>query len=333
MQKKYRLAALGGTFDHFHKGHESLIRHAFSVAERMIIGVTDSDLISHKKYLRAVQSYEKRVTKLKNFLKQIGLDYKAEIIKLHDVFGPTIENDEIDVLVVSPLTRSGAKLINKARVERNMIVLPVEVCHLEKDVEGDHISSTRVRRGEINKSGFVYKKLLKKSIVLNDNEKSMLKDPFGKLYVNEERDVLAQKLSLDNQDILVKQQRWVMVVGDETAIWCHEKKIPVRFYVFDNKTKREVIENSIQKYLPASEIVRVNNSAGVLSKELCNVLEQSLENKKNIRVIGEEDLAILALMLLAPLGTILLYGQPDVGVVEVEVSEEKKEWVRKLVEK
>jgi len=34
----YKLVAMGGTFDSFHKGHKILIKKAFEVADKVIIG-------------------------------------------------------------------------------------------------------------------------------------------------------------------------------------------------------------------------------------------------------------------------------------------------------
>jgi uncharacterized protein (UPF0218 family) len=44
-----------------------------------------------------------------------------------------------------------------------------------------------------------------------------------------------------------------------------------------------------------------------------------------LKIIGEEDLAVLPLILAAPLDTIIYYGQPNKGLVKILVSEENKE--------
>jgi hypothetical protein len=50
-----------------------------------------------------------------------------------------------------------------------------------------------------------------------------------------------------------------------------------------------------------------------------------------IEVVGEEDLAPLILHPLAPLGSVVLYGQPGRGVVVRWCSEESKQRCRKLL--
>ncbi|MGZ7050297.1 MAG: adenylyltransferase/cytidyltransferase family protein, partial [Methanobacterium sp.] len=37
---KFKNVAVGGTFDHFHKGHEKLINKAFEIGHNVLIGVT-----------------------------------------------------------------------------------------------------------------------------------------------------------------------------------------------------------------------------------------------------------------------------------------------------
>ncbi|MBM3212057.1 DUF359 domain-containing protein, partial [Candidatus Poribacteria bacterium] len=52
-----------------------------------------------------------------------------------------------------------------------------------------------------------------------------------------------------------------------------------------------------------------------------------------VKVIGEEDLAGVPAILLSPLGTVVLYGQPQQGIVVVEVSEEKKRQLLQLLDR
>ena len=50
-----------------------------------------------------------------------------------------------------------------------------------------------------------------------------------------------------------------------------------------------------------------------------------------LQIEGEEDLAVLPIILSAPLNSIIFYGQPNNGLVRVDVSEEVKERTKKLV--
>jgi uncharacterized protein (UPF0218 family) len=64
------------------------------------------------------------------------------------------------------------------------------------------------------------------------------------------------------------------------------------------------------------ECINVKNPAGTLTDELIQALTYAvLHPPVTINVDGEEDLAVIPLILAAPLGAIVLYGQPHKGVV------------------
>jgi uncharacterized protein (UPF0218 family) len=53
---------------------------------------------------------------------------------------------------------------------------------------------------------------------------------------------------------------------------------------------------------------------------------------QNVRIFvkGEEDLAALPAMMMAPVGSVIMYGQPDKGVILVRVTESKKAEIKDL---
>ncbi len=46
---------------------------------------------------------------------------------------------------------------------------------------------------------------------------------------------------------------------------------------------------------------------------------------------GEEDLLVLPLLAEMPLGSVIAYGQPHEGLVVVTVSEERRDWARRFL--
>ena len=50
-----------------------------------------------------------------------------------------------------------------------------------------------------------------------------------------------------------------------------------------------------------------------------------------IRIEGEEDLLTMPAILLSPLGTYIIYGQFEVGMVVVEVTEEIKDMIKRFI--
>ena len=87
-------------------------------------------------------------------------------------------------------------------------------------------------------------------------------------------------------------------------------------------TKRIELEES-QKIDTTSfgNELSAKNPPGHLTPSLIDAIEQALSNEEStvINVDGEEDLAPILIHCLAPIGSVVIYGQPKVGVV-VQVS-------------
>ena len=75
---------------------------------------------------------------------------EVEVVELFEPCGPTIEDEEIEVLVLTEETRGGGEFVNKVRKERGMSKLAVEVVSIVGDEggEGGKVSSTDARRRE-----------------------------------------------------------------------------------------------------------------------------------------------------------------------------------------
>ncbi|WP_430503745.1 GTP-dependent dephospho-CoA kinase family protein [Haloparvum sp. PAK95] len=96
----------------------------------------------------------------------------------------------------------------------------------------------------------------------------------------------------------------------------------------DGMTEREQVDAAIREAHPdaGEEHVEVANPAGKLSLELLETLYEAVHSSPAtvIEVIGEEDLATLPALIVAPDGATVVYGQPGVGMVHVAVDEETR---------
>ena len=147
--KKYNKVAVGGTFDKFHDGHNKLLSTAFEIANNVEIGVT-SDAFGGLK--GDIDSCNVRMKNLKSFFK----DYSNFIIvPLDDPYGTTIYDSDFDAIVVSEETEPTAVEINEIRISKGMNPIDIVVVSFVLAYDGTPISSTRIRRGEINKNGDV----------------------------------------------------------------------------------------------------------------------------------------------------------------------------------
>jgi len=84
------------------------------------------------------------------------------------------------------------------------------------------------------------------------------------------------------------------------------------------------------------EIEITPNRPDMLSKQgFLRAIESYFKTgKKQLLIVkGEEDLLALPTILLTPLHSVVLYGQIDMGVIMVEVTEEKKRQVEDIIKK
>ena len=78
-----------------------------------------------------------------------------DIQELNDPYGTTISDESIDAIVVSEETEPTAFKINKIRKERGMKPLDIVTIGMVLAADGIPISSTRIRKGEIDKMGTI----------------------------------------------------------------------------------------------------------------------------------------------------------------------------------
>lgn len=155
MAKKFKTVAVGGTFDEFHKGHRALLMKAFEIGEKVLIGLTSDEFAEKLKGQKnhAIACYRKRLEELKAFLTQHGFSERAEIIPLNDAYGVTLSQGCLDALVVSRETEYMAQEINKKREKKGLKPLEIIVIEMVPAENFVPISTTRIRRGEIDREG------------------------------------------------------------------------------------------------------------------------------------------------------------------------------------
>lgn len=147
---KYKKIAFGGTFDIIHKGHETLIDTAFELGEKVIIGLSSDALV--KKLGKEAKGYEDRKKELLNFL--VKKNFKNfELIELSDEHGTAVEDKELEAIVVSEETILKAFEINEIREKKNLKPLDIVSIPLVLAENGKPVSTTRIKKGEINKNG------------------------------------------------------------------------------------------------------------------------------------------------------------------------------------
>jgi pantetheine-phosphate adenylyltransferase len=153
--KEQRLGtvSVGGTFDVMHKGHWVLLKEAFVVGDNVIIGLTTDEFAMSLKKPHEIDCYKKRLDDVKKFLIEEGYEHRAIIVPLEDPYGPTIYDEEIEGIIVSEETEPGAEKINHIRNQKGLKPLLIIVLKMILADDGKPISSTRIRRQEVDKFG------------------------------------------------------------------------------------------------------------------------------------------------------------------------------------
>jgi len=150
----HRIVAVGGTFDHFHKGHKLLLLTAFQLGDEVMVGITSDDFLKHSGKA-GVSPYGERLARIKEFLKKNGLQGRTALVILDEPLGPAITDSNLEGIIVTAETAPRASLANRIRLEKGMPKLAIYTVDLVLADDQKPISSTRIRNGEIDETGRV----------------------------------------------------------------------------------------------------------------------------------------------------------------------------------
>lgn len=152
---------------------------------------------------------------------------------------------------------------------------------------------------------------------LPENSRHFFKEPFGQLF----HDIPAALPVLSGHTLYA--------VGDVVTHNLIQNGIVPAVAIIDGHTMR----SPCRKQVPVTgRRIRVANPAGTITEELIAGIRNAVAGPPaTIIVTGEEDLAVIPLVLEAPEGSIVLYGQPHKGVVVRTVDRGAKEKAAELL--
>ena len=329
------LGLLGGTFDCFHAGHLALVERGLVECEVLEIWLT-SDALAQLKDARTC-SWNERASDLLDSIGRAAAQ-RVSLHTLEDEDGPAPIHEVATAILCTPETRAGCARINSMRAANDLPDLAViEVEHVLA-ADGKPISSSRIRAGEIDREGLAWipESARTGRIVLTPAVEAELKDPFGQLVPGPEDDP-----SVAMSQVLAQiefETGPLIAVGDVTVLALQELDHPADIALIDGRTKRQPWESA--DAIDASvydKVLRCQSPAGSLTPSLLEACAQALTawmddgSSHLIEVDGEEDLAPLFLHPLAPMGAVVLYGQPGKGVVVRRTNEDAKQRCRRLL--
>lgn len=158
-------------------------------------------------------------------------------------------------------------------------------------------------------------------LILKKESREIFKKPFGKLYS-----------TLHEVDTNFLENHFMISIGDATTKNLLDADIIPKIGIIDNRIEREISKHKIEY---DAITLNVDNPPGTITDELWKTIEKAkyIAKGSNVLIVvnGEEDLAVIPCVLMAPEDSIILYGQPGEGIVVVE-ADKVKDTAKKMLD-
>jgi hypothetical protein len=152
-------------------------------------------------------------------------------------------------------------------------------------------------------------------VKLPENLREQLKIPLGIL-------LLDNQTTKENVIKYTQSSPFIITVGDATTEKMLNFGIIPSLQIIDAKEKRS------KRAPPSNEtvttIMTCINPPGEITKESIAVIKKAFKSKTPVRinVTGEEDLLVLPACIYAPKDAVVMYGQPNEGLVIVKINDQ-----------
>lgn len=334
----YRTVCVAGTFDGIHAGHEALLTKAFAIGERVLVGLTSDAFVKRYKASQTrVSTYTDRYKAVTNWLVSNGFTDRATVIPIDDPFEPAVSAKDVDALVVSEESKKRGAALNQKRIRSGLKPLKLIVVPMVQAEDKKPISSSRVRRGEVDAGG---------RLTMPDNMRDELAQPLGKVLPT---------AALQDESFARNCGKLIVTVGDLTTKTLLDLDITPCLMIVDGRVGRKAFPD-LQPIFRKRGFTKtsVDSGPGYISENVITVIHTFFKSYNSqplgselkslvIEVKGEEDLLALPVIANAPLGAVVYYGQPPIaawacgpvtkGIVEVRVTSEKQQDVTALLQK
>jgi len=170
---------------------------------------------------------------------------------------------------------------------------------------------------------------------LPDDLRDQLKNPLGNLISedNPNKENIIKKISAESV---------IITVGDRTTENMLQLGLKPQIQIIDGYTGRDAtidpLESRDQCLVPADDAINTKlsckNPPGEITEESMQVIQKAFSCEPPVRIIvdGEEDLLVLPVCIFAPENSIVMYGQPNEGLVIIHVTPEIKAKVQKILD-
>ena len=151
------------------------------------------------------------------------------------------------------------------------------------------------------------------------------KKPLGKL-------ILDSATSKENIQKEITAKSYLITVGDATTEKLMDFGFMPSLQIIDGQEKR------VKREFPSSPetitTLTCNNPAGEITKESIDVIKKALGLPPPVRILvhGEEDLLVIPACIYAPEDSTVMYGQPNEGLVIVQITAKIKDKAKSLLD-
>jgi len=161
-------------------------------------------------------------------------------------------------------------------------------------------------------------------VKLPDSLRDQLKIPLGIILPESQAD----KTNIEKH---LSENSYVITVGDRTTEKMIEFGLIPSLQIIDSQEKRAKREPP--KLANATELT-VDNPAAEITPQSIDVIKQAYTMQPPVRISvnGEEDLLVIPVCVYAPENAIVLYGQPNEGLVIVKITPEIRNKTQKLLD-
>jgi len=157
-------------------------------------------------------------------------------------------------------------------------------------------------------------------VKLPENLREQLKTPLG---------ILLRDASKENILHHITPDSFIITVGDATTEKMFSFNLIPSLSIVDGFEKRQ------KRTIPSDDVINLfcDNPAGEITTQSIDTIKDALEAKLPVQIIvnGEEDLLVLPVCVYAPQNAVVMYGQPNEGLVIVKITQEIRNKTQQLL--
>jgi hypothetical protein len=160
---------------------------------------------------------------------------------------------------------------------------------------------------------------------LPDDLRDQLKNPLGNLISDND----------PNKENIIKEisaESVLITVGDRTTENMLQLGLKPQIQIIDGLEKRN------KRLVPTDDAINTNlscrNPPGEITEESIQVIQKAFSSEPPVRITvdGEEDLLVLPACIFAPENSVVMYGQPNEGLVIIHITPDIQAKVQKILD-